>query len=267
MFKKSAFLFLALGAFAYAGLAQSQAERAIIGKKEVVRSAVLNENRNAYVFLPDGYSQSKNRYPVLYMLYSVAPDYHFGTGVVTGLCRLKLIPPMIIVAFDLGDGMRDLTPTKSQDYGPNSGGAAKFLEYLKDELIPFIEKSYRTSQERLFWSHSIGGLFGLYALLKEPEVFSSLLVSSPFFVYDRGERYIIKNTKTFLDGRRGEETFLYICVGNEPRLAGEIEAFLKILEEAKPQGLTWKFVKMPEESHMSILARSLTEGLRAYGSK
>ena len=267
MFKKRAFLFLALGACAYVGIAQDQAERAAIGKKEVVRSAVLNEERNAYVFLPDGYSQSKNRYPVLYMLYSVAPDYHFSTGVVAGLCRLKLIPPMITVAFDLGDGMRDLTPTQSPDYGPASGGASDFLKYLKDELIPFIEKSYRTSQERLFWSHSIGGLFGLYALLKEPEVFSSVLVSSPFFVYDRGERYIIKNTKTFLDGRRGEEAFLYICVGNEPRLAAEIEAFLSILEEAKPEGMSWKYVKMAEENHMSILARSLTEGLRSYGSK
>ena len=29
----------------------------------------------------------------------------------------------------------------------------------------------------------------------------------------------------------------------------------------------WKYVKMPEENHMSILARSLTEGLRAFASK
>ncbi len=267
MFKKTVFLFLVLGAFSYAGFAQDQAERAIIGRKEVVRSVVLNEERNAYVFLPDGYSQSKNRFPVLYMFYSVAPDYHFSTGVVAGLRRLKLAPPMITVAFDLGDGMRDLTPTKSPDYGPTSGGAAKFLEYLKDELIPFVEKNYRTSPERLFWSHSIGGLFGLYALLKEPAVFSSVLVSSPYFVYDRGERYIIKSAKSFLDRRRGQENFLYICVGDEPQLISEIEAFLGILEEAKSQGLIWKYVKMPEENHMSILARSLTEGLRAFGSK
>jgi hypothetical protein len=84
---------------------------------------------------------------------------------------------------------------------------------------------------------------------------------------DRGERYIIKNTKTFLESRRGEENFLYICVGNEPQLLPEIEAFLKILEEVKPQGLTWKYIKMPEESHVSILVRSLTESLRAFASK
>jgi predicted alpha/beta superfamily hydrolase len=247
--------------------AQEQAERVSIGTKEVVHSAVLNEDRNVHIFLPDGYSQSKNRYPVLYTLYSVAPDYHFFTGVVAGLSRLRLVPPMITVASDLGDGMRDLTPTKSPDYGPTSGGAANFLKYINEELIPFVEKNYRTSQERLFWSHSIGGLFGLYALLKEPDVFSSVLVSSPFLVYDRGEGYILKNTMGFLKTRKGQENFLYVCVGNEPRLVSEIEVFLNILEKAKPQGLKWRYVKMPEESHMSILARSLTEGLRAFGSK
>ncbi len=267
MSKKSSFLFLFIGALALPGFSQEQAEKVSIGTKAVVHSAVLNEDRSVYVFLPEGYSRSQNRYPVLYMLYSEAPDYHFNTGVVTGMSRLRLIPPMITVAFDLGDGMRDLTPTKSPDYGPTSGGAAKFLNYVKAELIPSIEKNYRTSPERLFWSHSIGGLFGLYALLKEPDVFSSVLVSSPYFVYDGGERYIIKSTKNFLEKRKGQQNFLYICVGNEPRLMSEIEAFLKILEEAKPQGLTWKSVKMPEESHVSIMARSLTECLRAYGSK
>jgi predicted alpha/beta superfamily hydrolase len=265
--RKNALICLLVSCFVFSAFAQEQGEKVLIGETKVVHSSVLNEDRNVHVFLPEGYSQSTKLYPVLYALYSEAPDYHFNTGVVAGLSRLRLVPPMITVAFDLGDGMRDLTPTKSPDYGPTSGGASNFLKYIKDELIPFVEKNYRTSSERLFWSHSIGGLFGLYALLKEPDVFQSMLVSSPYFVYDRGERYIIKNTKTFLENRNGQENFLYICVGNEPQLVPEIEAFLKILDEAKPQGLRWKYVKMPEESHMSILARSLTECLRAYGSK
>ena len=267
MAKKSILVFLAMAAAGLSGMAQEQGEKMSVGTKTVVHSSVLNEDRSIYVFLPEGYTQSRSRYPVLFMLYSEAADYHFSTGVVAELSRIRLIPQIITVAFDLGDGMRDLTPTNSPDYGPRSGGAGRFLEYLKDEMIPFVEKNYRTSPERLFWSHSIGGLFGLYALLKEPGAFSSVLVSSPYFVYDRGERYIIKNTQTFLESRKGQENFLYICVGNEPQLVSEIEVFLKMLEEVKPRGLTWKYVKMPEENHMSILARSLTESLRAFASK
>ena len=94
-----------------------------------------------------------------------------------------------------------------------------------------------------------------------------MLVSIPYFIYVHGERTIIINTKSFLKRWKGKNNYLHICVGNEPRLTSEIETFLKILEEDKSGGLTWYYVKMPEENHMSILARSLTEGLRAFGRK
>jgi len=267
MFLKKLFLFIAIAGVALSAFAQEQAEQFSIGKKEVVHSAVLDEDRNVYIFLPDGYSRSEENYPVLYMFYSVAPDFHFNTGVVAGLSRIRMIPKMITVAFDLEDGKRDLTPTKSADYGPTSGGADNFLKFIKDELIPFIEKNYRTAPQRLFWSHSIGGLFGVYVLLKEPDVFHSVLVSSPWMVYDRDQRYILKNTESFLRKKSKQANFLYICVGDEPNLIPEIEEFLRILEKNKPEGLRWKYVKMPEENHMSILARSLTESLRAFASK
>jgi len=255
-----------IACFAISAVAQEQAEQFSIGTKKVIHSGILNEDRNLYIFLPEDYSRSENRYPVLYMLYSVAPDYHFNTGVVAGLSRMRMIPKMITVAFDLGDGKRDLTPTPSADYGPTSGGAENFLKFIKDELIPFIEKNYRTAPQRLFWSHSIGGLFGVYALLKEPDVFHSVLVSSPWMVYDGDQKYILRNTESFLKKRNKQINFLYICVGNERNLIPEIEAFLRILERNKPEGLTWKYVKMPEENHMSILARSLIEGLRAFST-
>jgi predicted alpha/beta superfamily hydrolase len=244
---------------------QEKGEPIVIGSELKFRSKILSEERRIFVSLPEGYADSQERYPVLYLLYSEAADFHFSTGVVAGLSRIEIIPRMITVGFDVGDGMRDLTPTKSPDYGPSSGGARRFLQYIKNELIPFIGENYRAAPERLFWSHSIGGLFGLYALLEEPDVFQAVLVSSPYFIYDREERYIIKNTRAFLNRRKGQKNYLYICVGDEPRLLSEIETFLEILDNLKPEGLTWNYVKMPGENHMSILARSLSEGLRAFG--
>jgi predicted alpha/beta superfamily hydrolase len=264
---KNVFIFFLVIGSTCTAAAQDPAEVLSIGKKEVIHSKILNEARNVHIFLPEGYSSSTIKYPVLYMLYSVPADYHFNTGIVSGLNRLRLIPKIITVAFDLGDGKRDLTPTKSRAYGPTSGGAGPFLKYVKEELIPFIDKTYRTKPERMFWSHSIGGLFGIYALLKEADLFQTVLVSSPFFVYDGDGRYLINNTQNFLKKREGQINFLYICVGKEPRLISEIKSFLDILKREKPTGLTWKYEEMPEENHMSILARSLTEGLRAYGSK
>lgn len=267
MLRKSVFLFLGFMGVASMLSAQEPGERCSIGAMEMVHSKILNEDRNVYVFLPDGYSSSNENYPVLYTLYSEAPDFHFNTGVVTGLNRFRLIPKMITVAVDLGDSRRDLTPTKSDDYGPTSGGAGNFIEFMKKELIPYIEGKYRTGSQRLYWSHSIGALFGLYTLLKEPDMFHSVLVSSPWMIYDRDQRYILRNTESYLKKRNKQNNFLYICVGNEPNLIPEIEKFIGILEKNKPEGLRWKYVKMPEEDHMSILARSLIESLRAFGSK
>lgn len=243
--------------------AQDPGENLQIGVHKIVHSGILNEDRNVHVFLPKGYSDSRDRYPVLYTLYSNIRDFHFYTGIVNGLSRIRIIPELIVAAVDLGDGMRDLTPTKSPDYGPTSGGAANYLKFLKDELIPYIEDNYRTQSERLYWSHSIGGLFGLYAFMSEPDLFESCLVSSPFFVYDGDEKYLIKNTESFLENRNGMEGFIYICVGDESRLVTQIEEFLRILENRNVKGLKWLYDKMPGETHMSILARSLTEGLRA----
>jgi hypothetical protein len=85
-------------------------------------------------------------------------------------------------------------------------------------------------------------------------------------VYDGDKKYILKNTESFSKKRNKQVNFLYICVGDEPNLIPEIEEFLRLLEKNKPEGLKWKYVKMPGENHMSILARSLTEGLRAFAS-
>jgi predicted alpha/beta superfamily hydrolase len=45
-----------------------------------------------------------------------------------------------------------------------TGGAAAFLRVFLDELIPDIERTYRTNGDRTYIGYSLGGLFGAYAL-------------------------------------------------------------------------------------------------------
>jgi predicted alpha/beta superfamily hydrolase len=54
-----------------------------------------------------------------------------------------------------------------------SGGAANFLAFFKDELIPYIDRAYPTNGTNSLCGHSYGGLFVLYALLSEPQLFGS----------------------------------------------------------------------------------------------
>ena len=88
---------------------------------------------------------------------------------------------MIVIALE-ADGQRDLTPTRAPDYGPTSRGAADFIRILKDNTVPYVEKAFRTKPPLIFWSHSIGGTFGLFAFLSAPELFNACLVGSPFIL-------------------------------------------------------------------------------------
>ena len=62
------------------------------------------------------------------------------------------VPEMILVGITNTDRTRDLTPThvaaprfeNRQFNAPTSGGADKFLDFIAREVMPYVEKTYRT---------------------------------------------------------------------------------------------------------------------------
>ena len=75
---------------------------------------------------------------------------------------------------------------RSTDYTAKSkereyyGGADKFQQFLSDELIPFIESTYRSrADRRIIFGQSIGGQFVLYTALTDPTVFWGHIASNP----------------------------------------------------------------------------------------
>lgn len=179
--------------------AQEQGESIVIGSIVKFRSKILGEERKIFVLLPDGYASSAERYPVLYCLTQEdGGDIHYASGVTRKMASARIVPKMIVVGLSGVDGMRDLTPTPSKDYGPTSGGADNFLEHLEKEIIPFIDAQYRTQDLRIFWGHSIVGTLGIYGFLKAPNLFHAYVLSSPYFIYDGNQQYLLKNTESFL---------------------------------------------------------------------
>lgn len=169
-------------------------------------STIIDQDFDLSISLPLGYSQSDTTYPVLFAL-----DANIGFGITSNIVRMlstlhKEIPEMVVVGIGypisgLEDWVilrcRDLSPThdpSSDEYWMQrlakatgrddivirSGGAPKFLECIRDELIPFIESNYHVSStDRTLQGHSRGGLFALYALFHQPDIFKRFLISSP----------------------------------------------------------------------------------------
>ncbi len=75
----------------------------------------------------------------------------------------------IVVAIQNTDRRRDMNP---------EGGADNFIRFIKTELVPYVEKNYRTSGSRILTGQSFSALFALYSFLKDPGLFDAYLLGS-----------------------------------------------------------------------------------------
>jgi hypothetical protein len=153
---------------------------------------------------------------------------------------------------------RDLTPTSGGQNG--AGGGPKLLTFLKDELIPYINKKYPSNGSNILWGHSLGGLFVLYTLFTEPQVFDAYIAADPSVWWDHGflgsyakERVNnIKGVKSlFITGRTG---IAYHQMG--------IDSLEMLLRKIAPPNLQWKAVAYPDETHISQQYKSAYDGLK-----
>jgi hypothetical protein len=162
-------------------------EPVVIGEKFQIESRVLAETRTYVVHTPDYYKKRTDAYPVLVLL-DAENNFAYTSAAVHLLSANGRIPAMIVVGINNTDRTRDMTPSRpASSFGGASwtgGGADKFLSFIADELLPTIDRNYRTRPYRVLIGHSLGGLFAVYALLNRPEVFKGYIVTSPSLWWD-----------------------------------------------------------------------------------
>ena len=160
----------------------------VIGTKQTLHSNILNEDREFWISLPESYNAqaaSHKKYPLLIVLDG---DAHFRsiTGMVnymsSGYNNNLRIPEMIIVAIQNVNRRRDFTPDKIITTRENdSGGGERFLSFLENELIPELDKKYRTEPYRILFGHSLGGLLVTHTYLKAQTIFNAFIAVDPSF--------------------------------------------------------------------------------------
>jgi predicted alpha/beta superfamily hydrolase len=229
-----------------------------VGQAFLLPSRILGEDRTIQVALPDGYSTGDRRYPAMYI---VDGQWNFVNTrqAMQSLAITGRMPEMILVSIHT-DAFRDrdLLPTRDEKQGLG-GGADQLHRFIKEELIPVIEKQYRANGYRLLSGTSFGGVFVMHAFLKDPALFSGYLSLSPSMWWD--DRLLIKRTQEFLKKSPGLENALYLSLADEGSGMG-VEALAKVLRSEAPSGLKWKFEQFPQEVHESIAYRSIYDGLR-----
>ncbi|MBU6140033.1 MAG: hypothetical protein KGP29_00545 [Proteobacteria bacterium] len=248
-----------------------------------------------FVVVPAGYSGSKERFPVIF---TTDPDFIFLILLGVAKSLATMIPEAIIVGIGHADldfkeldestrnaraeihRARDLLPWKFDKFTKffthadleleakivkHSGRAEEFKNFIASEVIPFIDKSYRTKAERTLIGHSFGGLFASWIALNHPEIFQNYLVISPIFHYEDGRIFEeISNLSKVIPAK------IYLSAGacenfhpdffkNLKRFHAEISAL---------ENISTKLEIFEGEYHCSTLPLAISKGLRfVFSSK
>ena len=139
-----------------------------------MRSEILNMDRNYAIYLPPSYYESERSYPVLYLLHGGGDDQtgwvQFGEvqHIADKAIKNGTATEMIIIMPDADTGQRG--------YSNNYSGEWRYEDYFFEELMPYVEETYRIKREKRFRAVaglSMGGGGSFYYALHRPELFST----------------------------------------------------------------------------------------------
>ena len=268
--------------------------KATIPATEVItiKSINVNQEYRVSVALPYSYlSKPRKRYPVIYLI-----DANFYFGMVTEMTRIMPIcggfPETIVVgigypldepleaAFNQINALRsrDLTPVIDKELEKKdakefkvdrvrTGGARRFLQFIKSELIPLVEAEFRASStDRILAGHSFGGLFVLYALFHQSNLFKGYVVSSPSLWYR--DRVTFRYESRFAKINKTLPVKLYLGVGEleedvEYRTVSNVIQLAAHLESRKYQGFSLTKQIVDNYDHCASTAPTFQAGLQA----
>lgn len=237
-----------------------------IGEAFDIPSRAEGESRHITVWLPPAYASGKGTYPVLYLLDGGEQQDFLP---VVGLAMLSWLngvtDDMIVVGIQSGPGlrMRDFTTPSAVEAKefPTHGQAARFRQFLAEDLLPLIADRYRTSGETAVMGESLAGYFVLDTALRRPELFTTYIAVSPSIWWD--DQSLTKQAADLLAARPwppGRK--LYLSQANEgPLVAGAMDRLTAALK-AGPAGLDWTYRRFPEERHLTTYHPSGLVALR-----
>lgn len=257
-----------------------------------VRSAAVGEEFLISVALPFRYGERpEKRYPVIYVL-----DANLFFGMVVDMVRAMNVrvpfcnelPDAIIVGLGyptngslvkshaqvMHQRLRDFLPVADEwaekfirENFPvtkplSAGGAGHFLQFIHQEVLPLIENEYQTdSGDRTLMGHSWGGLFSLYTMFHQPQLFQRYVVVSPDLTYDYEQSYA--------EQHKDLPIRLFMAYGEselDDHSRASYESFIGVLESRQYTDFALVHQIIPNCTHCAVVAPAFQAGLMAVFS-
>jgi predicted alpha/beta superfamily hydrolase len=279
-------------------------------EKHFVASENVKQTYQIHVMCPPQLNPEEKRFPVVYATDANA-SFDMFKGIAWIIQAAGLVRPFILVGIGYpshspiaGERLRgrDFTFAGCPDYfsglpelddwtdilspapgTPYLGGADAFRAFLAEELVPFIDRHYPSAVgDRTYVGHSMGGGFGLHALVLGGSLFNRYVISSPTLWYTGttpgGVTYndhdlLLRPMHEFLSQRKShQEVKLYVSVGSaeeeEPllrnwRFVSGFNQLRRAFKAASPDWLAWTAEVLQGESHATAWPIAFIHGIQA----
>jgi predicted alpha/beta superfamily hydrolase len=235
------------------------------------------------------FDKPRSAWPVIYLLDS---DWYFG--MITDTVRIMAWCGRTTDAIVVGIGYpqeeliretwrkgvagrtHDLTPMRSESSDKynsellkldvQTGGGSEFYTFIKQELIPMIDREYRTDPaKRMLVGHSHGGLFTVFAMFQEPALFRNYIAASPslnfadYAPFDLESEYAKKHQEL--------PAQLYLSAGELEVGPGttdltDMYRFAALLESRKYTGFSLTKQVFLDNNHCEVVAPAFQAGLK-----
>jgi predicted alpha/beta superfamily hydrolase len=168
----------------YSGARETHTLTGNIVRHERFPSEALGNSRTLLVYLPPGYDEGEQRYPVLYMhdgqnLFDAATsfigvEWNVDETLERMISDQEVAPLIVVGIYNTPDREFEYTPIQDASRG-KGGGADRYATFIVDEVKPFIDATYRTKPGREstgIMGSSLGGIASLYIAWTHPDVFT-----------------------------------------------------------------------------------------------
>ncbi|MDX1913649.1 MAG: alpha/beta hydrolase-fold protein [Saprospiraceae bacterium] len=199
----------------------------ILTQTDSIYSDILNQKITLTVCLPKAYQDApKKRYKALYYLYENPKSVEIITALSQKTQQGK--SALLVIGID-NHGKTDRLN--------NPLANNLLLSCLEKELIPAMEKKYRTNGQRILHDLSATGSFTLYAFLNRPELFNGYIAASKQWYAKTNDDFTVlaDNVLSYPDAFSGRKIFLATLHNTEHHMNGsevdkEMQAFATLLE-------------------------------------
>lgn len=229
-----------------------------------IESSQVGETRTINVWVPSDYDLNTDSLPVMYMADGgIEEDFPHIANTFDTLLKAGKIIPMILVGIENTERRNDLTgPTdveRDMKIAPVVGGSAAFRAFISEELMPEINKRYRTNHHNGILGESLSGLFVMESFFLQPELFDYYIAFDPSLWWN--DHLLVKKSKDYLAQFPSEKKVLWFAASDASDIQLYSRELADILKYENIGQLRWTYSDEPNEHHNTIFRATKEKAL------